>query len=117
MLKMYCYKKCSTCKKAENFLQMHHIESEFIDYTIQPISFADLSTYYQMSGLAIDKFFNTSGLVYRELQLKQRLAQMDITEKLQLLSDNPMLVKRPFLVGKDFVLLGFKEKEWQEKLL
>jgi len=116
-MKMYCYKKCSTCKKAIKFLQENNIVVELIDYTEQPLTYVEIAAYYEMSKQDIKSFFNTSGLLYRKLNLKTALPTMQHTEKIELLAEHPMLIKRPLLVGSDFVLIGFKEKTWQEKLL
>lgn len=110
------YRKCSTCKKALDWLEEHHVE-----FTERPIveenpSYEELKVWYQKSGLPLKKFFNTSGLLYKELNLKDKLKEMKEEEQLQLLSTNGMLVKRPLVIGENFVLTGFKEKEWDEKL-
>lgn len=116
MLTMYCYKKCSTCKRAEKFLLAHALQVQVIDYTEQPLSEEQLKEYYMRSGLDIRAFFNTSGLVYRHLGLKTTLASLTLAEKIKLLADNPMLVKRPLLVGETFVSVGFKEDIWRQQL-
>ena len=82
----------------------------------QPRTIEELKAWYQMSGLPLKKFFNTSGLIYKDMQLKDKLPQMSEDEQLQLLATNGMLVKRPLVIGKDFVLTGFREKEWEEKM-
>ena len=110
------YRKCSTCKKALDWLEEHCVE-----FTERPIveenpSYEELKFWYQKSGLPLKKFFNTSGLLYKELNLKDRLKEMTEEEQLKLLSTNGMLVKRPLVIGENFVLTGFKEKEWDEKL-
>ena len=109
------YRKCSTCIKALKWLEENNIEFEERPIVEQNPSFEELKAWYQMSGLPLKKFFNTSGLLYKEMQLKDKLPQMSEDEQLQLLSTNGMLVKRPLLVGDDFVLTGFKESEWEEK--
>lgn len=113
-MKMYCYTKCSTCKKAEKFLQAKNINVEFIDYTKQPLTIKQLQEYIKKSGLDINRFFNTSGLLYREFDIKNKKDSLSEQEKLHLLSANPMLVKRPILVTPDTVLVGFNEKKWDE---
>lgn len=111
------YPKCSTCKKAKTFLTENNIA--FIDRHIvedNPTA-AELKEWYAKSGLPLKRFFNTSGNVYKELKLKDKLPDMTEDEQFALLSQNGMLVKRPLVVGDDFVLTGFKEEEWKEKLL
>ena len=110
------YRKCSTCLKALKWLEDNNIE-----FTERPIkeenpTYEELKEWYQMSGVPLKKFFNTSGLIYKDLGLKDKLPTMSEEEQLQLLATNGMLVKRPLVVGEDFVLTGFKEKEWEEKL-
>ena len=110
------YRKCSTCLKALKWLEENNIE-----FTERPIkeknpTYEELKSWYQMSGLPLKKFFNTSGLIYKDMQLKDKLPQMSEEEQLQLLSTNGMLVKRPLVIGDDYVLTGFKEKEWEEKM-
>jgi len=116
MMKMYCYNRCSTCKKAERFLHTHALEVNIIDYTEQPLSEIELLTYYKRSKQDIGKFFNTSGQVYRALALKDKLPALDLHEKIKLLAQEPMLIKRPLLVLEDDVLLGFDETRWTEAL-
>lgn len=111
------YPKCSTCKKAKTFLTENNIA--FTDRHIvedNPTA-AELKEWYAKSGLPLKRFFNTSGNVYKELKLKDKLPDMTEDEQFALLSQNGMLVKRPLVVGDDFVLTGFKEEEWKEKLL
>ena len=111
-----CYKKCTTCQKALKWL-----DAQEIPYTERPIkeenpSREELETWYKRSGLPLKRFFNTSGNLYKEMKLKDRLPQMSEEEQLDLLSSDGMLVKRPLVVGEDFVLTGFKEAEWKEQL-
>ena len=106
------YPKCSTCQKAKKWLDMHKI-----DYTERHIvenspSYDELKEWYGKSGLPLKKFFNTSGLLYKEMQLKDKLPSMSEEEQLRLLAANGMLVKRPLLIDGDKVLVGFKEAEW-----
>jgi arsenate reductase len=115
-MKMYCYKKCSTCKKAEEFLTNHDIPVNVIDYTEEPLSELELLTYYKRSGQDIAKFFNTSGRIYRELNLKDKLPHLELNEKIKLLASEPMLIKRPLVVIDDDILLGFDEIVWRERL-
>lgn len=110
------YPKCSTCKKAKKWL-----DEKQIPYTDRHIveenpTYEELKEWYQKSEMPLKKFFNTSGLLYKELQLKDKLKDMSEEEQLKLLSTNGMLVKRPLVVDGDTVLTGFKESEWEEKL-
>lgn len=116
MLKFICYPKCTTCQKAKKWLDDNNIEYELRDIKEDNPSFDELSEWYKMSGLPLKKFFNTSGLLYKSMGLKDKLPTMSGEEQLKLLSTDGMLVKRPLLIGKDFVLVGFKEKEWVEKV-
>ena len=110
------YPPCSTCQKAKKWL-----DEKGIAYTDRHIkenkpTYEELKAWYAMSGLPLKKFFNTSGLVYKSLGLKDKLPTMTEEEQLQLLATDGMLVKRPLVIGEDFVLTGFKEKEWAEKI-
>lgn len=116
MLKFICYPRCTTCKKAEEWLNDKKINYEFRDIKFDNPSIEELKSWYEKSGLPLKRFFNTSGLLYKSLDLKNRLPQMSDEEKLQLLATDGMLVKRPVLVGDSFVLVGFKEEEWIEKI-
>ncbi len=111
-----CYPRCSTCKKAEKWLSDNGKEFETRDIKTNNPGKEELKKWYEMSGLDIKKFFNTSGLLYKEMGLKDKLKEMSEDEKLELLSTDGMLVKRPILVANDKVLVGFKESEWQETL-
>ena len=111
-----CYSKCSTCKKAQKWL-----EQRGVAYTERPIkeehpSAEELRAWQKASGLPLKKFFNTSGLLYKSMALKDKLPAMSEEEQLNLLSSDGMLVKRPILVGDGFVLVGFREGEWEAKL-
>lgn len=113
---LICYPKCSTCQKAKKWL-----DEQKINYTERHIvddnpKYDELKEWYVRSGLPMKKFFNTSGLVYKEMQLKDKLPAMSEEEQLKLLAANGMLVKRPLLIDGDTVLVGFKEAEWKEKL-
>ncbi len=110
------YPKCSTCKKAKMFLDEHNMKYEHRNIKDNPPTKEELEKYLALSKLDINKFFNTSGLVYKELNLKEKLNDLSLSSKLDLLSSNGMLIKRPILVGEDFVLIGFKINEWEEKL-
>lgn len=110
------YPPCTTCRKAKKWLQDHGLEFTARHIKEQNPSLEELSAWQEKSGLELKKFFNTSGLVYKNLGLKDKLPGMSRQEQLQLLSSDGMLVKRPILVTEDTVLVGFREKEW-EKLL
>ncbi len=115
MIKFICYPKCTTCQKAKTWL-----EENGIGYTLRDIkennpTIDEIKEWHQMSGLPLKKFFNTSGLLYKSLNLKEKLPDMTEEEQYGLLSTDGMLVKRPLVIGGDFVLVGFKEKEWAEK--
>jgi len=116
MLKFICYPKCTTCQKAKKWLDDNKIEYELRDIKLDNPTLEELSEWYKKSGLPLKKFFNTSGLLYKSLELKDKLPTMTDEEMLNLLSTDGMLVKRPLLIGQDFVLVGFKEAEWKEKL-
>ncbi len=111
---LLCYPKCSTCKKAQDFLDNQNISYTYRDIKIQNPSKEELKAFYEKSELDIKKFFNTSGLVYKSLNLKDKLPAMNLDEKLELLSSDGMLVKRPMLVLDNKVLVGFKESEWSD---
>ncbi len=117
MLKIYCYNRCSTCRKAMKWLDEKGIEYEVIDIKEEHPNEETLRKYYDMSGLPLKRFWNTSGIQYRELGLARKLKEMSEDEQLALLATDGMLVKRPLLVGDEFVLTGFKEDEWTEKLI
>lgn len=110
------YRKCSTCQKALKWLEENQVVFEERPIVEENPTYEELKLWYEKSGLPLKKFFNTSGLLYKEMKLKDRLAEMSEEEQLKLLATNGMLVKRPLVVGSDFVLTGFKEKEWSEKL-
>lgn len=116
MIKLICYPKCTTCQKAKKWLDDNDIEYKLRDIKENNPTFEELSKWYKMSGLPLKKFFNTSGLLYKSMGLKVKLSTMSEEEQLKLLATDGMLVKRPLVIGKDFVLVGFKEKEWSEKL-
>lgn len=111
-----CYPKCSTCQKAKKWLDEHNIEYIERHIVNDNPTYDELKDWYSKSGLPLKKFFNTSGNLYKEMQLKDKLFVMSEDEQLQLLATNGMLVKRPLIVKEDTVLVGFKEKEWIEKL-
>lgn len=116
MLKFICYPKCTTCQKAKKRLDDNKIEYELRDIKLDNPTLEELIEWYKKSGLPLKKFFNTSGLLYKSLDLKNKLPEMSEDEMLKLLSTDGMLVKRPLLIGDDFVLVGFKEAEWTDKL-
>ena len=117
MIKVYCYSRCTTCKKALKWLDDHGVAYELIDIKSDHPDEAALKEYYAMSGLPLKRFWNTSGIPYREMGLSKKLSQMNEDEQLKLLATDGMLVKRPLLIGGSFVLTGFKEEEWAAKLL
>ncbi|MCI5886150.1 MAG: arsenate reductase family protein [Clostridiales bacterium] len=111
-----CYPKCTTCRKAKKWLDDNSIEYEERSIAEDNPTYGELKRWYAQSGLDLRKFFNTSGKLYREMNLKDKLADMTEEEQLRLLSSDGMLVKRPIAVKEDTVLVGFKETEWAEKL-
>lgn len=115
-MKFIQYPKCTTCQKAKKWLDDRGIVYEDRHIKEQNPTYEELKEWYVRSGLPLKRFFNTSGLLYKELQLKDRLPEMTEEEQLQLLATDGMLVKRPLVVADDFVLVGFKEKEWEGTL-
>lgn len=115
-LTVLCYQKCSTCQKALKWLDGHGIEYVTRAIKDENPTKEELQKWHQKSGLPLKRFFNTSGNLYKELQLKDKLPQMTEEEQLALLATDGMLVKRPLVVSDTLVLTGFKEKEWEEKL-
>ena len=111
------YPGCQTCRKAKKWLEAH--DMTFTDRHIadDKPGYEELKQWYEKSGLPLKKFFNTSGMLYKQMQLKDRLPDMKEEEQLQLLATNGMLVKRPILIDENRILVGFKETEWEEKLL
>ena len=107
-----CYPKCTTCQKALKWLDNNSIEYELRDIKNDKPSYDELRAWYEISGLDIKRFFNTSGLLYKSMNLKEKLPDMTVEEKLRLLSSDGMLVKRPLLIHNNTVLTGFKESEW-----
>lgn len=110
------YPKCTTCQKAKKWLEENHIAYTERHIVENNPSYDELKEWHEKSGLPLKKFFNTSGLLYKELQLKDKLTTMSEEEQLQLLASNGMLVKRPLIVGEELVLTGFKETEWAAKI-
>lgn len=115
MLEFICYPKCTTCQRAKKWLDDNNIEYELRDIKEDNPTFEELSKWYKMSGLELKKFFNTSGLLYKSMCLKDKLTAMSEEEQLNLLATDGMLVKRPIVIGEDFVFVGFKESEWNNK--
>ncbi|MBE6500963.1 MAG: arsenate reductase family protein [Methanobrevibacter thaueri] len=111
------YPKCSTCRKAKKWLDEHNIDYDSRHIIDDNPAADELRKWWEISDLPLKRFFNTSGMKYRELKLKDKLPDMSEDEQLNLLATDGMLVKRPILVGDDVVLVGFKVKEWEEKLL
>ena len=116
MLKFICYPKCTTCQKVKKWLDDNNIKYELRDIKLDNPALDELTAWHRASGLPLKKFFNTSGLLYKSLDLKNKLPGMTEDEMLSLLSSDGMLVKRPILIGEDFVLVGFKEDAWAEKI-
>ena len=116
-MQFVCYPKCTTCIKAMKWLDGNNVE-----YTVRNIkednpSYGELKVWYERSGLPLKKFFNTSGLLYKDMKLKDRLTSMDEEEQLRLLSTDGMLVKRPIVVDGNKILVGFNESAWERELL
>lgn len=111
-----CYPKCSTCKKAKKWLDEHNVEYTERHIVENNPTYDELKEWFNKSGLSIKRFFNTSGLLYKEMKLKDKLPTMSEDEQLQLLATNGMLMKRPLIVGENIVLTGFKENEWSEAI-
>lgn len=110
------YHKCSTCQKALKWLDEHKIFFEERPIIEENPIYEELKEWYEKSGMPLKKFFNTSGMLYKQMNLKDKLPEMSEDEQLKLLATDGMLVKRPLVVGEDFVLTGFREKEWEEKI-
>ena len=116
MLQFICYPKCTTCQKAKKWLDENGVNYELRDIKLDNPTFDELTKWYKVSSLPLKKFFNTSGLLYKSLDLKNKILTMTEDEMLKLLATNGMLVKRPLFVGDDFVLVGFKEADWKSKV-
>lgn len=112
-----CYPRCGTCKKAMKWLDEQGLEYEYRDIKINNPTREELAAWHAKSGLTLRRFFNTSGILYRELDLKNKLPEMTDDEMLDLLATDGMLVKRPIIVTDDAVLVGFREPEWQSALI
>ena len=109
-----CYPKCSTCQRAQKYLDENNIKYELRDIKLNNPTYEELKKWYQNSNLELKRLFNTSGLLYKEYDLKNKIPNMTEDEQLKLLASNGMLVKRPILVSDDKILLGFKEEEWNK---
>lgn len=116
-MQFICYPKCSTCQKARKWLEANHLEFTERHIVEENPSYEELKEWYAESGLPLKKFFNTSGMLYKEMQLKDKLPTMSEEEQLKLLATNGMIVKRPLIVNGNIILTGFKEAEWEKALL
>lgn len=112
MVKFICYPKCTTCKKAQSFFDENNIEYEIRDIKTDNPTYEELKAWHEMSGLPLKKFFNTSGMLYRSMELKDKLGSMSEEEQLKLLATDGMLVKRPIAVSGEIVLVGFNADKW-----
>ena len=117
MIKFICYPKCTTCQKAKKWLDDNGIEYKQRDIKADKPTPDELCAWQEKSGQPLKKFFNTSGLLYKSMELKSKLPDMSDGEKLALLASDGMLVKRPLIISDGFVLVGFKESEWSEKII
>ena len=115
-MQFICYPKCSTCQKARKWLDEHKMQYTERHIVENNPTYDELKEWYEKSERPLKRFFNTSGLLYKEMKLKDKLPAMSEEEQLQLLSTNGMLVKRPLVIKDDMVLVGFKEAEWTDKL-
>ena len=116
-MQFICYPKCTTCKKAQTWLDEKGVQYELRHIKDENPTEEEIRSWHAMSGLPLKRFFNTSGMLYKEMNLKDRLPEMSEDEQYKLLASDGMLVKRPIIIKGDFVITGFKEKEWEEKLL
>ena len=117
MIKFICYPKCTTCQKARRWLDDNQVEYDLRDIKSDNPTLDELTEWWGKSRLPLKAFFNTSGLLYKSLDLKNKLPLMSDSEKLELLASDGMLVKRPLAIGDDFVLLGFNEEKWSDKII
>jgi arsenate reductase (glutaredoxin) len=113
---LICYPRCTTCQKAQKWLDARGVKYDYRNIKDENPTEQELREWYKASGLPLKKFFNTSGLLYKELKLKDKLTNMSEDEQISLLATDGMLVKRPLLIGDGFVLVGFKETEWEKAL-
>ena len=111
-----CYPKCSTCKKAQKWLDENGKNYEMRDIKTDKPTEVELAEWWEKSGLPLKRFFNTSGNLYKEMKLKDRLPEMSEADQISILATDGMLVKRPILISEDKVLVGFREKEWEKNL-
>lgn len=111
-----CYPKCTTCKRAKAWLDEHGFNYDERNIAEQNPSYDELKKWYNNSGLPLKRFFNTSGVLYKSMQLKDKLPNMSEDEQLKLLASDGMLVKRPLIVGDDYTLTGFKAEEWENRI-
>ena len=116
-MQFICYPKCTTCQKARKWLDANGVACDERHIKDNTPTIDELKVWHKQSGLPLKRFFNTSGLQYKALNLKEKLPAMSEEEQFKLLASDGMLVKRPLLIGDDFVLVGFKEDEWQARLL
>ncbi len=116
MIKFICYPKCTTCLRAEKWLRENGKEYEMRDIKLDRPTLDEIKEWHKLSGLPLKRFFNTSGLLYKSLSLKEKLPTMSENKQYELLASDGMLVKRPIIVSGDTVLVGFKAEEWGEKL-
>ena len=115
-MKVLVYRKCSTCLKALKWLEVNQVVFDERPIKEEHPSYEELKAWYEMSGLPLKKFFNTSGILYKQMNLKDKLKEMSKDEQLKLLATDGMLVKRPLVIGDGFVLTGFTEEEWEDKI-
>ncbi len=111
---LICYPKCSTCAKAQKYLDDHGVKYDYRDIKNDHPTYEELVAWHHLSGLPLKRFFNTSGLIYRSMELKDKLPNMSEEEMYRLLATDGMLVKRPLVILEDKVLVGFKESEWAD---
>lgn len=116
-MKFICYPSCSTCKKAKAWLDDKGFEYEERNIKEDNPKEKELSEWIKLSGLPVKRFFNTSGILYKSMGLSAKLSEMDEAGQIKLLASDGMLIKRPLLIGDGFVMVGFKESEWESKLL
>ena len=114
---LVCYPKCTTCRKAQTWLDAHEIEYEYRHIKEENPTEDELREWHKKSGLPLKRFFNTSGMLYKEMKLKDKLPTMSEDEQFKLLATDGLLVKRPIIIKDDYVTTGFKEKEWEENVL
>lgn len=111
------YPPCSTCKKAKNWLDENGVKYDLRNIKEENPTYDELKEWYKRSGLPLKRFFNTSGMLYKSMELKNKLDDMSEDEQLKLLATDGMLVKRPLIIAEDFILVGFRQKEWEDKLI